>query len=77
MSCEDIKTGTIKCVLKEKNFGFIKPDDSENDIFFHENQVVDPGFEDLKKGMSVNYLIGIDNRKRPMATSVVAIPDKL
>lgn len=74
MSFDEIKTGTIKRIFRDKGFGFIKAEDS-SDIFFHMNDVVDPGFDKLKAGMSVNYLIG-QGRKGPEAKSIVAIPDK-
>jgi cold shock CspA family protein len=74
MSVDEIKTGTIKKKF-EKGYGFIQEEDSEKDMFFHAREVVDPGFEKLRIGISVNYLIG-KSKKGPEAISIVAIPDK-
>ncbi|MGI6226611.1 MAG: cold-shock protein [Peptococcales bacterium] len=50
---EEIKTGTVK-VIFERGFGFIV-DENNEDVFFHVTGCVEPKFNDLKKGMKVNY----------------------
>lgn len=76
MSVDDIKTGTIKKIFRDKGFGFIKTEDSDDkDMFFHAREVVDPEFDKLRIGMSINYLVG-KSRRGPEAISIVAIPNK-
>lgn len=47
--------GTIK-VLKE-GFGFIKSSDSEQDVFFHANNLEWVEFDDLSEGTEVSFEI--------------------
>ena len=46
--------GTI-CRLNEKRFGFIMPEHSEKDIFFHANECTGANFEDLREGDKVGF----------------------
>lgn len=32
-------TGSVKSLVLEKGFGFLKPDDGDEDVFFHANQL--------------------------------------
>ncbi len=48
--------GTIK-VLKE-GFGFIQSDETENDVFFHMNNLEWVKFEELNPWDEVNFEIG-------------------
>jgi cold shock CspA family protein len=69
---EEIKTGTIKSILKN-GYGFITDDDDEgNDVFFHVTGCVEPKFNDLREGMKVNYLLSTRNDK-PIAIGIVGI----
>ena len=49
-------TGTIKRIVHDKGFGFIKPDDGKEDVFFHRSRL-GPGaqFEDLREGDEVEF----------------------
>ncbi|RJQ33669.1 cold shock domain-containing protein [Candidatus Parcubacteria bacterium] len=60
--------GTIK-KLTDKNFGFITTSDSDKDLFFHANELVDVRFEDLREGDAVNFEVS-DTPKGPAATKV-------
>jgi cold shock protein len=59
--------GTIKKVMADRGFGFIKGD--QGDIFFHHSEVQGVAFEDLHEGQKVEYQIG-EGKKGPCATSV-------
>ncbi len=48
-------TGTIKTLLKEKNFGFITAEGQEKDLFFHANSLVGVQFSDLHEGDAVSF----------------------
>jgi len=36
-------TGSIKFFSADKGYGFILPDDSSGDVFFHRHSLADPG----------------------------------
>jgi CspA family cold shock protein len=51
-----IVTGTIKRVVTEKGFGFIKPDDGSEDVFFHRSRLAPrTEFTDLREGDEVEF----------------------
>ena len=41
-------SGTVKWFNTQKSFGFIKPDDSEKDVFVHQNELIDEIHENDK-----------------------------
>ena len=49
-------TGTIKRIVHDKGFGFIKPDDVTEDVFFHRSRL-GPGvqFEGLREADEVEF----------------------
>ena len=59
--------GTIKKLIAEKGFGFIKGDDGE--IFFHHSALIGATIESLHEGQSVEYEEG-RGPKGPRAESV-------
>lgn len=51
-------TGTIKKLVADKGFGFIRGDAGRGtDVFFHHSSVEGGGFEDLTEGQAVEYTI--------------------
>jgi cold shock protein len=50
-------TGTVKWFSDDKGFGFISPDDSnEDDVFVHHSAIAgDGGYRSLKEGAQVSY----------------------
>ena len=60
--------GTIK-KLTDKNFGFIAQEDSEQDLFFHANELAGVEFSDLKEGDAVTFEVK-DTPKGPAAVEV-------
>ena len=62
--------GTIKKLVADRGFGFIKGDQGE--LFFHRSEVQGVAFEELHEGQKVEYQIG-QGKKGPCATSVKAV----
>ena len=60
--------GTIKR-LTDKGFGFIAPEGSGNDMFFHSSAVEGAEFNDLREGQKVTYNVG-QGPKGPRAENV-------
>ncbi|MGE0822462.1 MAG: cold-shock protein [Candidatus Binatia bacterium] len=51
-------TGTIKKVFKDKGFGFITPDDGDQDVFFNRSRLAPKlYFEDLREGDEVEFQV--------------------
>ena len=59
--------GTIKKLVSDRGFGFIKGDNGE--LFFHSSEVQGGGFDSLREGQSVDYQEG-QGKKGPCATNV-------
>ena len=49
------RTGVVKWFNTEKGYGFIIPDDGENDIFVHQTSINVEGFRSLADGESVEF----------------------
>ncbi len=51
-------TGTIKKLIRQKGFGFIVPDDSSDNIFFHRGSMAPRAqFEDCNEGDTVQFQV--------------------
>ncbi len=59
--------GTIKKLVSDKGFGFIKCDDA--DLFFHRSAVEGVNFDELHEGQTVEYVEG-HGPKGPRAENV-------
>ncbi len=57
--------GTIKKIVSDRGFGFIKQED-DGDVFFHRSAVQEPSFETLHEGQEVDYDVEKDPRGRGM-----------
>ncbi len=60
--------GVIK-KLTDKGFGFIGREGEEKDLFFHSNNLVGVGFDDLREGDSVTFELE-QSDKGPAAVNV-------
>jgi CspA family cold shock protein len=52
-----MQTGTVKRFNKIKGYGFIAPDETENEVFVHFSEVQTPGYKELKEGQRVKYTL--------------------
>jgi CspA family cold shock protein len=50
-----VATGTVKWFSEEKGYGFISPDEGEEDLFVHYTDVEGEGFRSLTEGERVSY----------------------
>ncbi len=61
--------GTVKWFNEEKGYGFISPDDGEEDLFVHYTGIEGSGFRSLEEGERVSYEPG-RGRKGEQAENV-------
>jgi len=50
-------TGTVKWFNSMRGFGFIEPDDGEQDVFVHISAVERAGMRTLNEGQKISYEI--------------------
>ena len=69
----NMPTGTVKWFNGRKGYGFIEPDDGENDVFVHVTAVKDSGLNVLNEGDKVSFEL-VENRGR-MAAEKLSLTD--
>jgi CspA family cold shock protein len=57
--------GTIKTIT-DRGFGFIRPDNAREDVFFHQNALVGVSIDQLRQGDRVSFTIEPDPRSGRM-----------
>jgi cold shock protein len=62
-------TGTVKWFNDGKGYGFIQPDDGEEDFFVHHTEIAGDGYKSLAEGAKVSYEPR-QGQKGPEATHV-------
>lgn len=55
--------GTIKKLVPDRGFGFIRPEGQEADLFFHATAVQGTSFEALREGQPVEFDVERDPRR--------------
>jgi cold shock protein len=55
---DNMPIGKIKMFNDEKGFGFIRPDDGSNDVFFHVSSLREG--DDVTVGKAVTFETGVD-----------------
>ena len=48
-------TGTVKKFMDNKGFGFIVPDEGDDEVFFHQSEIIMEGFRTLEEGQKVEF----------------------
>lgn len=48
-------TGTIKRLVKDRGYGFILPEGSSEELFFHKSALESGSFDDLAEGGTVEF----------------------
>ena len=67
-------TGTIKKLVMERGFGFIKPDAGGSDLFFHCSALAQKSdFDGLTEGQKVDFNEGDGKGGRPKAEDVTVL----
>ena len=62
--------GTVKWFNASKGFGFITPDDGDNDLFVHHSEIKTGGYANLNENQRVTFEVG-EGKKGPCANNVV------
>ena len=68
----NMPTGTVKWFNGRKGYGFIEPDDGENDVFVHVTAVKDSGLDVLNEGDKVSFEL-VENRGRMAAEKLAKV----
>ena len=68
----NMPTGTVKWFNGRKGYGFIEPDDGENDVFVHVTAVKDSGLNVLNEGDKVSFEL-VENRGRMAAEKLAKV----
>jgi CspA family cold shock protein len=53
-----VSKGTVRMFKADRRFGFIRPDDGGDDVFFHETSLKEG--DQIVEGTAVTYEMGID-----------------
>ena len=61
--------GEVKWFSDEKGFGFIEPDEGDEDVFVHHSDIQVEGYASLKEGQRVSYELA-QTEKGPKALQV-------
>ena len=61
--------GTVKWFNDEKGYGFISPEDGNEDVFVHHTGIAGSGFKPLEEGEKVTYEV-TQGRKGLQAANV-------
>ena len=64
--------GTVKWFNNQKGFGFIKQDDSDQEVFVHFSGIVADGYKSLEEGAKVSFDV-TDGAKGPQAVNVTVV----
>ncbi|XP_050228266.1 glycine-rich protein 2-like [Mercurialis annua] len=63
--------GTVKWFSAQKGFGFISPEDGEEDLFVHQTSIQSEGFRTLSEGQRVEFSVDFADDGRFKAVDVI------
>jgi cold shock protein len=70
----NMSTGTVKWFNSTKGYGFIQPDNGQNDVFVHISAVEQAGMSSLNEGQKVSFDVTTDPRRgKTSATNLRAV----
>ncbi|KAI5684070.1 hypothetical protein M9H77_05298 [Catharanthus roseus] len=55
--------GVVMKFYDQKGYGFIKPDDGNEDLFVHQTEIRSEGYRTLKEGQVVEFLVALEGDK--------------
>ena len=67
----DRRTGMVKWFSRLKGYGFINPDEGEQEIFVHYSAIEGEGYRNLYEGDRVEFDL-VDQGKGPQAKNVIS-----
>lgn len=62
--------GTVKWFSEEKGYGFISPDDGDEDVFVHYTEIEGSGYRSIKEGERISYEVAPRGTRGPRAVNV-------
>ena len=68
--------GSVKWFSNRKGYGFVTPENGENEIFVHHTGISGEGYKTLEEGQEVEYEI-VEGPKGNQATNVNATGKKI
>jgi CspA family cold shock protein len=70
-----VAQGKITRIVKDRGFGFVKMDGSEEDLFFHHSALDEGAFDSLEVGQTLEFDTAPDTRdpRRSRAVNVKTI----
>ncbi|MBL7065764.1 MAG: cold-shock protein [Anaerolineae bacterium] len=64
--------GTVQWFSRVKGYGFVRPDEQEEDVFVHYSAIQGDGYRNLSQGQRVEFTVE-DSPKGPQAVNVVGL----
>ena len=64
--------GTVQWFSRVKGFGFVRPDDQQEDVFIHYSAIRGDGYRNLSEGQRVEFTVE-DTPKGPQAVDVMGL----
>ena len=69
-----MNSGTVKFYNDQKGFGFIQPDDGQNDVFVHATALERAGMRGLVEGQKISFDVETDRRSGKAAAANLQNP---
>ncbi len=66
-------TGIVKFYNEQRGYGFIQPDNGDNDVFVHATALERAGISFLQEGQKVKFESANDNRTGKVAVSTIEL----